>query len=105
MATIGLKIAEATATNLGNKSNTMWKIRVAEGQGNDGTNKQIGVIFDVYESRVKYDAGDDPLQTFVDQRRTVELAIATESSETSLHQELKTILEGEGYTVTEETDV
>jgi hypothetical protein len=40
MATIGLKIAEPTATNLGNKSNTMWKIRVAEGQGNDGTNNE-----------------------------------------------------------------
>lgn len=106
MATIGLKIAEPTATSLGNKSNTMYKVRVAEGMGNDGTDKQISVIFDVYESRVKYDAGDAPLQTAgVDHRRTVSLPIATEISETSLHQALKTVLEAEGLTITEETDV
>lgn len=106
MATIGLKIAEMTATELGNKSNTMWKVRSAEGVGNDGTDKQINVIFDVYESRAKYDAGDNPLATAgVDHRRTLLLPVATESSETSLHQELKSVLEGEGKTVTEETDV
>ena len=103
MATIGLKIAEMTATELGNKANTMWKVRVAEGVGNDGTDKQINVIFDVYESRAKYDAGENPLATAgVDHRRSLSLPIATESSETTLHQALKVVLEAEGKTVTEE---
>ena len=102
MATIGLSIAEMTATNLGNKSNTLWKIRSAEGVGNDGTDKSINIIFDVYESRAKYDAGDNPLMTFENQRRTLTLPVATETSKTSLHQALKAVLEAEGKTVTEE---
>ena len=104
MATIGLTIAEAVPTNLGNATNTMFKIKSVEGAGNDGTNKFLDIIFDVYESRAKYDAGDSPLQTAgVNHRRQVSLPIATEVSETTLHQALKTILEGEGLTVTEET--
>lgn len=103
--TIGLKIAESVATSIGGKTNTMWSIFSAEGIGNDGTNKQIQVIFKVYESRAKYDAGDQPLGVFINQRYNLELPIATESSQTTLHEALKVILEAEGYTVTDETAV
>jgi hypothetical protein len=103
--TIGLTIAENVATSIGGKTNTMWVIRSAEGAGNDGTDKQINIIFDIYESRVKFDAGDAPLGHFQNARRTLSLPIATESSQTTLHQELKVVLEGEGFTVTEETQV
>jgi len=106
MATIGLTHAEGLATEKGLSTSTMLKIKSVEGVGNDGTDKNLNVIFDVYENRTQYDAGDAPLATAgVDHRRTVSMPVANEVSETSLHQALKTVLEGEGKTITEETDV
>lgn len=100
---IGLKLADQIATSKGYLVNTMIRIRVVEGTGRDATTKNMNVVFDFYESRARFDAGDAPLQTFEDQRRTVTLPLATEESISTLHTELKAILTAEGKTVTDET--
>lgn len=105
MITIGLKITQSVPTNLGNKANTMFRTKSADGIGKDANgDSRVMVVFHVYESRAKYDAGDAPLSTAgFKQYREVIVAQGVEIGETSLHQSLKTVLEGEGYTVTEET--
>lgn len=103
--TIGLKISEPIATNLGNKSNTMIRLKNIFGNGKDGDgNPLISVSFDLYENRIKYDAGDAPLITAgFPQTRSLVGNSGIELSETTLHQALKSKLETEGLTITEET--
>jgi len=105
MITIGLKLTEAVATNLGNKTNTMIRVKDVPGSSRaENGDKILNMSFDVYESRAKFDAGDDPLTTAgFSQAETITIAAATEVSTTSIHQALKPIMEARGFTVTEET--
>lgn len=102
--TIGLKLTEAVATNLGNKSNTMIRVKDVPGSSRaDNGDKVLSLSFNVYESRVKFDAGDDPLVTAgFSQAETITIDSATEVSTTSIHQALKPVMEARGFTVTEE---
>lgn len=104
MATVALKKAEATATNLGNKSNTIWCIKTIDSicHHTDGT-VTMSVITDVWESRAKFDSCDPVLDTIgVNRRYDITIPSSTERSCTSELAQLKTAMEAEGFTVTNE---
>lgn len=104
---VGLKLTGKTVpTNIGNVSGSMIRVKDVPGssRGVDG-DKVLNMSFDVYESRAKYDAGDDPLITAgFSQAEEITIAADTEVSTTSIHQALTPVMEARGFTVTEETD-
>ena len=104
MATVALKKAEATATNLGNKSNTIWCVKTIDAICHcaDGT-MTMNVITDVWETRAKFDACDPVLDTVgVNRRYNITIPNGTEMSMTSILAEVKAGMEGEGFTITNE---
>ena len=107
MATIGLKIeSPGVPTDLGSLLNTFIQVVTVEAEGDDEDGDQVvSVLFDVYESRAKYDEGDRKLITAgFSQRRRYAVDAAIELSQTSIHQALKVVLEAEGYSVSEESN-
>ena len=107
MATKGLTInSPGVPTELGKKTNTYVTVVEVDAQGKDDAGDNvIAVLYRLYESAAKYDAGDRPLLTAgFSHRATYSIAAATEISQTSIHQGLKAVLEGEGWTVTEVTE-
>jgi hypothetical protein len=102
--TVALKKAEATATNLGNKSNTVWCVKTIDAicHHSDGT-VTANVITDVWETRAKFDACDPTLDTVgVNRRYSITIPDETEMSMTSILAEVKTGMESEGFTITNE---
>lgn len=102
---IGLTLTGKTVpTNIGSVSGAMIRVKNVPGSSrNSEGDKTLDMSFDVYESRAKFEAGEDPLSTAgFSQAETVTIDVATEVSTTSIHQALKPIMEAHGFTVTEE---
>lgn len=101
---VAIKKTEATATNLGNKSNTVWCVKTIDQicHHTDGT-VTASVITEVWETRAKFDNCDPVLDTVgVNRRYGITIPNGTEMSMTSILAQVKLGMEAEGFTITNE---